>query len=486
MAAILLLGAATVGLGLAWKRIFGQYWMHRLEQGDPAAEAKLAELMPDVRHLLVRAIKERQPFLSSSDPTAVSAVPSSRGTRRPATFCGKRQDPAYVGAARVLATFGPEGEQALLDRLDQLTTSGRNVDHMLPALRLFKDRRAQQLCSRAWVEGRLDRYCGTELLGEGKLEAVLWYLACRQEKDGHWDASRWGARGATDQEVTALATLAFLGAGWIPGRGRYAKEVERALHWLARQQRGNGRVGSGPLKEHVRAGMAFSEVLAMTRNPAWKPFARAALDYTLKRRLPTGGWSEESSGKPDVALSALCIGQMKSAKLAVLNVPGKEFQSIVPIVDKELVRVSDGRNGKPASPAGLRAFAGAANACLQLGFRDRRLGAACDHLWKHRRTVMRSPELTMLARLLAFQLGGNRWRQWNRMTKDELVGKRADRADPRGPWPYHSREVRYLGDMGSAAFLAITMEIYYAYSPVFLRAEPAGTTGEQKPDPAAP
>ncbi len=468
---IFVLGLTIVGVALSWKSTLGRYWLYRLNQGDLSAEKKLGKLLPDVTHLLVRTIEERQPLLSDAEFKALSARPQAVTTVALGPSQGPgRDDPAYLAAARLLAVAGPDGERALLRRLDHLMDSGRNVDNMLPALRFFKDRRAQQLCSRAWVEGRMTCSYDSQLMNFSGMESALFYLSCRQEANGRWSAARWGARGASDIEVTSLATMAFLGAGYTPRYGKYRNNVYRALSWLAAQQQPGGRVGSGAFKDHVLGGLALCDAFGMTRNAFWKPRAEQALAFTLGSQLPGGGWSGEAQGKPDLCLTAACVLQLRSAKYAGLAVPARAFQCAARISEQGLRTSVKQAHAGTADATCLRKLAASAIACTAMGLDRRQLPLieASDALWKQRSNVLRSPMLTLYARQLAFTLGGKQWMQHYRFTREKLVTRRPDRVNPRGPWPYRSEEVNRLGDVGTTAVRAITLGIYYrGYIPLY-------------------
>ncbi len=107
-----------------------------------------------------------------------------------------------------------------------------------------------QLRTREERKNATRQYGGTEE-SEQAVELALRWLSATQHPDGYWDASQYAAGSAperlddrdrpnagadADTGVTALAVLAFLGAGNTHVQGEHADVVARALQWLIQQQ----------------------------------------------------------------------------------------------------------------------------------------------------------------------------------------------------------------------------------------------------------
>src|SRR5439155_23098935 len=60
------------------------------------------------------------------------------------------------------------------------------------------------------------------------VDGALAYLAANQDREGAWSASYRGKNPA----ITALAVMAFLSAGHIPGEGRYGDIVQRGIEYV--------------------------------------------------------------------------------------------------------------------------------------------------------------------------------------------------------------------------------------------------------------
>src|SRR6266481_6147430 len=101
----------------------------------------------------------------------------------------------------------------------------------------------------------------TEL--DDSIDRALVFLQRMQEADGSWKSSRSGRNPA----VTALAVMAFLSAGHVPGEGRYGDTVEKGIEWVLHQQHTNGLIaaeGGHEMYHHGICTLMLAEVAGMT------------------------------------------------------------------------------------------------------------------------------------------------------------------------------------------------------------------------------
>ena len=92
----------------------------------------------------------------------------------------------------------------------------------------------------------------------------LAFLAAEQNEDGSFGSGRY----AKNVAITALAGLAFMSDGNLPGRGEYAGNVERALEYILNNAAENGLIAAeaanGPMYGHGFATVFLGEVYGMT------------------------------------------------------------------------------------------------------------------------------------------------------------------------------------------------------------------------------
>jgi len=92
----------------------------------------------------------------------------------------------------------------------------------------------------------------------------LAFLAAEQNTDGSFGSGRY----AKNVAITALAGLAFMADGNVPGRGEYSDQVERALGYILANAAENGLIAAeaanGPMYGHGFATVFLGEVYGMT------------------------------------------------------------------------------------------------------------------------------------------------------------------------------------------------------------------------------
>ncbi len=99
---------------------------------------------------------------------------------------------------------------------------------------------------------------------DGAIRDGLEYLASTQNPDGSFGGGRYGKNVA----ITALACLALMADGNMPGRGRYAQEVQLGLEYILNNSAENGLIAAeasnGPMYGHGFSALFLGEVYGMT------------------------------------------------------------------------------------------------------------------------------------------------------------------------------------------------------------------------------
>lgn len=210
---------------------------------------------------------------------------------------------------------------------------------------------------------------------DSAVEAHLRWLARHQSADGSWSPDHYDQQCATPGEctgkgypehqvgVTALATLAFLGAGYderstkeFTEKGSNRKyhigeTVKNALKWLREHQDESGSfVSSNNSKwgyNHGIATLAMCEAYGLTRAPQLKNSAQRAINCLLNGQNKTenrsfGGWRyRPASGDSDISVTGWCTLALRSGQLAGLNVPKDSVDAAYAFVRE----VTEERNG---------------------------------------------------------------------------------------------------------------------------------------------
>ncbi len=345
---------------------------------------------------------------------------------------------------------------------------------------------------------------------ESAVEAALRWLKRHQAPDGSWDAAKWEASMKTDAGVTGLALLAFLGAGYTENEGQYKDTVRKATQWIISKQAANGCIGDGyegtePTGvgyHHAICALALAEAYGMTKNASLAGPAQKAVDYSVNvHQIPGSGWrytpkaaGDDTGAGPgvgDLSVTGWFVMQMKSAKIAGLQVPQTAMQGALSFLDQ----VSD-QYGKcsyqPAPPEGVatrtptmtsvgmlcRLFTGSLP-------NDPRVTGGADFLMKSlpdwgENGCHVNMYYWYYGTLTVFQVGGEPWKKWNESLRDMLCEnqRKADKDHPMdgtekdvdGSWdPVCSAGGVRGGRVYSTAVGALCLEVYYRYLPMYMK-----------------
>ncbi len=199
----------------------------------------------------------------------------------------------------------------------------------------------------------LAKYGGNKLTEEA-VEAGLKWLQKQQGRDGAW--SLLGPysgviAGKVDNKpaATALALLAFQGAGSTTSSGAYSSVVRRGWNWLRRQQDSEGsfvpseRVHEAYFYTQALCSLALCELITLEKNPspALKEKAQRAIDHLLEHQnRELGGWKYDFQSGSDLSVTGWCLMALKTAEMAKLKVPQGAYDKISMFLDS--VSYNDG------------------------------------------------------------------------------------------------------------------------------------------------
>ncbi|HOX08742.1 MAG TPA: mucoidy inhibitor MuiA family protein [Planctomycetota bacterium] len=314
------------------------------------------------------------------------------------------------------------------------------------------------------------RFGGSQA-SESSVEGGLTWLAKRQQANGSWSSQGAGGTVRMDEADTALAVLAFLGAGYTAKAGRFSTNVSSGLAYLVSKQAADGSIGAD-LWSRALAATALSEAYAMERSEVFGRAAQRAVG-ALAREVGANPWPLQSgfSGRnwPDapsnLALAALAL---KSAKISGLAVDGGAILQVMSMLE----------DLEKSPPSPLNAAA-AIVVRQMLGYarmdednaRDARTLLANLPRWEAGQMDYRYLYLGTMA---MFQLGGEHWSKWNRAVRDMLVEHQARSGDDDGSWPAvdacsaggglpHAGASRVY----ATAMADMCLQVYYRYLPMY-------------------
>jgi hypothetical protein len=171
------------------------------------------------------------------------------------------------------------------------------------------------------------------------IERGLAFLVSKQEKDGSF--SREGTR--HHAAITGLGGLALLSAGHTPGRGKYARAVEKAVGYVLKTQDDQGcyaSPGGRTMHGHGYALHFLAEAYGMTSDPDLAEKLRASIErgvrLTCQSQSTSGGWwyQPASSSRHEGSITVTQVQALWAARQGGFNVPQKTIDSGVTYMRK--------------------------------------------------------------------------------------------------------------------------------------------------------
>ncbi|RMH04658.1 MAG: prenyltransferase [Planctomycetota bacterium] len=189
--------------------------------------------------------------------------------------------------------------------------------------------------------------------GRAAAERGLAYLAAAQAPDGSWagdvgykteDNYRAWNTGKAHLGVTALAGMAFLAGGHVPGRGEYGEVVEKAVDFVVAQVGPNGYIHANETRmySHAFATLFLAEAYGMSDNEELRPALRKAVDLIVDSQNRDGGWRyTPHTEDADMSVSACQVMALRAARNVGLLVPRSTIDRAVKYVRDSAVHEGD-------------------------------------------------------------------------------------------------------------------------------------------------
>ena len=169
---------------------------------------------------------------------------------------------------------------------------------------------------------------GLELVTPATQQAInrgLEYLAANQNDDGSLGS---GSTYRRHVAVTALAGIAFLSAGNTPNRGKYGRQVEKAVQYILACTDSTGLISApehrqhNPMYGHGFATLFLAEVYGMTQRSDIREKLKLAVNLIVNSQNKEGGWRYFAKrGDADISVTVCQIMALRAARNAGIFVP---------------------------------------------------------------------------------------------------------------------------------------------------------------------
>jgi hypothetical protein len=323
--------------------------------------------------------------------------------------------------------------------------------------------------------------------------ALDWLKKQQNQKDGLWSLKGpYDDGGSQENELaaTAMALLAFQGAGNTLTEGPHRAVVARAWRSLlkAQQEDGSFDVGQVPMQHalysHAQATMALCELYGMSRDPKLAEPAARAVAYCVAAQGPNGGWRYEPGKPGDMSVTGWYMMALKTAEMAGMAVPAATFEGISGFLDT-VANGNGSRYGykrdstlKPASPVTAAVTAEGLLCRQYLGWpqRDPRLVEGLELLMAENPLpddfkndpTMKDVYAWYYITQVAHHMEGESWRRWNERLREVLPRGQVVEGRQRGSW---DTSLDKWGSIGGrlfvTSFCVYMLETYYRHLPLY-------------------
>ena len=329
---------------------------------------------------------------------------------------------------------------------------------------------------------------------EASVQGGLRWLANNQRKDGSWSLQgpyKDGAINENEATATAMALLAFQGAGNTHKKGAFKQNVAKGWEWLLKGQDADGNFFHEGGFNHSyytngQCAIALCELYGMTKDEQFKEPAERAIDYLLKSQGSEGGWRYSPQADSDVSVTGWVLMALQSARMAYLPVPEDKLRRVERFLDK--VALDGGtrypyQRGKEAT----KVMTAEALLCRQyLGWPrdDERLIDGVRYITQPENLIdyEREPNVYYwyYATQVCHHMEGEHWKKWNSVMRQEVpehqvksgreAGSwdpgRSDRGAPNG-YQWHDQYTPHGGRLYVTCLSIYMLEVYYRHLPIY-------------------
>jgi hypothetical protein len=335
----------------------------------------------------------------------------------------------------------------------------------------------------------LAAYGGSDATEAAVAQGLTW-LATNQQGDGSWSLIGPYRNGIADSfenkaAATAMALLAFQGAGQTNQVGEFSGECAKGWRWLLKQQDKEGnflRTAPLPLSHQfytaAQCTMALCELYQMTEDETYREPAELAVSHLLNSQADDGGWRyHPGSTDGDTSVTAWVVTALQTARMAGLEVPegtlrrADGFLDTVAHQDGSQYRYRPNKEPRPSmTAAGLL--------CRQyLGWArdDPRMIAGVEYLTQPENLIDYQTEPNVYywyyATQVCHNMGGRYWDTWNEVMRDELPRQQVKTGDEKGSWypsePHEDAWAREGGRLYVTCLSLYVLETYYRHLPIY-------------------
>ncbi|MGE3409266.1 MAG: squalene--hopene cyclase [Pirellulales bacterium] len=325
--------------------------------------------------------------------------------------------------------------------------------------------------------------------GDGDTEAAvrrgLEWLAKQQKADGSWSIKGPYPDGAIFSEnssaATAMAMLAFQGAGHTHIRGDFKKNVEKGMKSLLKKIENDGRFPIEGKKDQTlytqaQCTIVLCELYAMSRDSDLRDPAQLAVNFCLAaQNEDLGGWRYTPGQDSDTSVTGWMVMALQSARMGGLEVPKENLDRVKRYLDKASqmggARYSYQSSGGLSDDTTMTAEGLLCRQWLGWTRDDVRMRKGAEWLLEDENLPTMAYQdvyYWYYGTQLMHNLEGAAWKKWNTNMKGMLVKAQVGSGKERGSWsPTKDRWGQHAGRLYQTCLSLYILETYYRHLPLY-------------------
>lgn len=325
----------------------------------------------------------------------------------------------------------------------------------------------------------LAAYGGTKSTEEAVRLGLQW-LKKNQKSDGSWSLVGPYGEGATQENTTAataMALIAFQGAGNTHRDGEFKDVVAKAWKWLLSKQNADGDFVQEPvynarLYTQAQCTIAICELYGMTKDEKYRKPAQLAIDFAIASQDPSGGgWRYTPRQDSDLSVTGWFVIALQSALMAGLEVPSPQLDSIMKFLDSTSHNDGAQYSYKPGQGPTLPMTAEGLLCRQYLGWKhaDPRLKTGVSYLLENKIEYSdQNVYYWYYASQVLHHMGGQDWEQWNAVMRQALPEAQTKTGKEAGSWsPSNDRWGAHGGRLYVTCLTIYNLEVYYRHLPIY-------------------
>lgn len=311
--------------------------------------------------------------------------------------------------------------------------------------------------------------------------ALRWIIEHQDPYDGGWKfqlkCGKCDGNGSCKSRnaATGLALMALLGAGYTHQTGPYQEQVEYGLTFLLQQQKLTPEYGGSFLDSrpegmycHAIATIAMAEAFAMTGDEQFRQPLVEAQRYIITAQNNRGGWRYVPGTAGDVLVTGWQIMALKALDQGGIATPLSVYERADSFLnscreDYGLFRYHVKERKARPSPTAVALLS---KMYMGMG-RDSQDLESGSHYLLGRGVSKTDIYFDFYTTLTLHHAQHDFWEDWNKQMRDYLVNSQEVAGHQSGSWNFRDEHGAVGGRLYTTAMAAMTLEVYYRYSPLF-------------------